>query len=122
MRPMIRMYKSMASDSKVEASIRMRIPRPAWAPVDSAASRVVRPAPRPSRTAVMMNGTVAGRVMRKKMSTSLAPRTFAAFTRVLSMLRMPPKMVTVMVIKVQIQIRIMAGVRPTPAAITIRGA
>ena len=70
----------------------------------------------------MTKGRVAGRMIRKKISISLAPRTRAALIRVLSMLRMPWKIVMDMVMNVQIQIRMIWGGLPTPAAITISGA
>ena len=79
------MYISMGGESNEFARERIRIPIPAWAPVDSATRRVVRAADRPRRMAVMMKGMVAGQMTFRKISRSLAPKTRAALIRVVSM-------------------------------------
>ena len=47
MMPMMITYSSIGADSKLLFKDRMRIPKPATAPVDSAAIRVVRATPAP---------------------------------------------------------------------------
>ena len=87
--PIIIIYSSIGSDSKLLFRERMRIPRPALAPVDSAAINVVRATDAPSLTAVMINGRVAGAMTRRNISLSVAPSTQEALISVSSML-IPP--------------------------------
>ena len=84
--PIMMMYKSIGSDSKLLFNERIRIPRPALAPVDSAAISVVKATEAPSLTAVMMKGNVAGAITFKKISLSVAPSTLAALISVSSIL------------------------------------
>ena len=97
------------------------IPRPAMAPVDSAAIRVVSAVEIPSLTAVMINGVVAGKITFTNSWASLAPNTLAALINVSSTLITPWKIVTVIIRKVARQITIICGVRPTPTPITTNG-
>ena len=83
------MYISIGADSKEFDRERIRIPIPACAPVDSAASSVVSAAPSPRRIAVMINGTVAGQMIFQKISKSFAPSTLAALISVTSMFLIP---------------------------------
>lgn len=61
----------------------IRIPRPATAPVDSAAISVVRAVEIPRRIAVIINGVVAGKITLTKRSESFAPSTSACFDQCL---------------------------------------
>ena len=70
-------------------SVLILIPRPAIAPVDCAAIRLVRATGAPRRTAVRINGSEAGARTRTKISLSFAPRTRAALIHVSSMLIIP---------------------------------
>ena len=59
---MIIMYKSIGADSKLLFRDLILIPKPAVAPVDSAAISVVSATEAPSLTAVRINGNVAGAI------------------------------------------------------------
>ena len=82
----------------------IRIPRPATAPVDSAAISVVRAVEIPRRIAVIINGVVAGKITLTKRSESYPPSTLAALINVSSTLITPWKIVTVIVRNVASQI------------------
>ena len=86
---MMMMYNSIGADSNELFRLRMRMPRPAIAPVDSAAISVVSATDAPSRIAVRMNGRVAGAMTRMKISLSVAPSTRAALISVSSTLMTP---------------------------------
>ena len=86
---MMMMYISIPAVSKLFARERILIPRPAVAPVVSAAISVVSATEIPRRTAVQIKGVVAGKITLTKISLSFAPRTLAAFTSVLSMFLTP---------------------------------
>ena len=60
------MYKSIGADSKLLFKERILIPKPAIAPVDSAAISVVNATEAPSLTAVKINGKVAGHYLLSK--------------------------------------------------------
>ena len=77
---MIIMYKSIGADSKLLFRDLILIPKPAVAPVDSAAISVVSATEAPSLTAVRINGNVAGAITLMKISLSVAPRTLAALS------------------------------------------
>ena len=79
----------MGADSKLLFKERILIPRPACAPVDSAAISVVNAVELPKRIAVMINGRVAGAITFKKISLSVAPKTLAALISVSSTLITP---------------------------------
>ncbi len=89
MMPMMMMYSSIGLVSKLLLRLRIRIPNPCMAPVDSAAIRVVSATEAPRRMAVRMKGREAGAMTRTKMSLSLAPSTLAALISVSSMLMTP---------------------------------
>ena len=72
------MYINIGADSNEFDNDLILIPIPACAPVDSAASNVVSAAPSPRRTAVIINGTVAGQIIFVKITKSFAPKTLAA--------------------------------------------
>lgn len=59
---MMMIYHSMPAVSKLFARERILIPSPAVAPVVSAAINVVSATEIPSRTAVKINGVVAGKI------------------------------------------------------------
>ena len=86
---MIMMYKSIGADSKLLFRDLILIPKPAVAPVDSAAISVVSATEAPSLTAVRINGNVAGAITLMKISLSVAPRTLAALISVSSTLITP---------------------------------
>ena len=86
---MMMIYISMPAVSKLFARERILIPSPAVAPVVSAAINVVSATEIPSQTAVKINGVVAGKITFTNISLSFAPRTLAAFTKVLSMFLTP---------------------------------
>ena len=79
----------MGSVSKEELSARIRIPRPALAPVDSAAISVVSATEMPRRMEVMIKGVVAGKMTFTNSTLSLAPSTRAALISVSSTLMTP---------------------------------
>ena len=87
--PMTMMYSSIGAASNELLRLRMRMPRPAIAPVDSAAISVVSATEAPRRMAVRMNGRVAGAMTRMKISLSVAPSTRAALISVSSTLMTP---------------------------------
>ena len=72
---MMMIYISMPAVSKLFARERILIPSPAVAPVVSAAINVVSATEIPSRTAVKINGVVAGKITFTNISLSFAPRT-----------------------------------------------
>ena len=86
---MIMMYKSIGADSKLLFRDLILIPKPAVAPVDSAAISVVSATEAPSLTAVRLKGHVGGAITLMKISLSVAPRTLAALISVSSTLITP---------------------------------
>ena len=71
------MYNNIGADSKLLFKERILIPKPATAPVDSAAIKVVNAVELPRRIAVIINGSVAGAITFKKisLSTNIFPST-----------------------------------------------